>query len=253
MVLLGTVISSLKETFRPLSVIQCGPLSVISRCLVWCLLGKWIERSRGLERGLSCKPSDSLPCFLNTVICFTCYNFTLKLHKGLLWVLYIIFYFPYAVVGLCLFMSTICYFTLNLVDLWMYFTVTMLISSTCTEALDLFKISGFVSISWNKSKIRIIYYVILMKNVMCSMCLLELYGLGPFRHQFSTQRGNLMRGVCQIKNSILLNCCHVNRVNKHSLLLHTSILCGVTTLNYALWSDVWINWNSDGVWLNSIR
>lgn len=52
----GTAISLWKGMFRPRLGIHFGLFSVITRCLDWCLLGKWIRRSRGLERGLYCRP-----------------------------------------------------------------------------------------------------------------------------------------------------------------------------------------------------
>lgn len=55
----GTVISLWKETSPRHLGIQFGLFYVISRCSVWCLLAKWIKRSKDLERGPSCKCFDS--------------------------------------------------------------------------------------------------------------------------------------------------------------------------------------------------
>ena len=54
----GTVISLWRGMFQPLLDTPFGHSCVISRCLGWCLLGKWIERSRGLAKDLCCKCSD---------------------------------------------------------------------------------------------------------------------------------------------------------------------------------------------------
>lgn len=63
MVLLGTVISLSKGMFRPRLGIPSGLSCVILRCLDWCLLVKWIERSRGLVRGLSYRCFDPAVSF----------------------------------------------------------------------------------------------------------------------------------------------------------------------------------------------
>ena len=54
----GTVTFLWKGMFQPLLDTPFGHSCVISRCLGWCLLGKWIERSRGLAKDLCCKCSD---------------------------------------------------------------------------------------------------------------------------------------------------------------------------------------------------
>jgi len=54
----GTAISLSRGMFLPRLGIHFGPFCVISRCLDWCLLGKWIRRSRGSERGLCCRSFD---------------------------------------------------------------------------------------------------------------------------------------------------------------------------------------------------
>lgn len=62
MVWLGTVISLLKGTFLLLLVIPFGLFCAITRCLDWCLLGRWIEKSKGLVRDQSCKLIDFYNC-----------------------------------------------------------------------------------------------------------------------------------------------------------------------------------------------
>lgn len=59
----GIAIFLLKEMFLQLLGIHFGRFYVISRCLDWCLLGKWIERSRGLARGLFCRSFDHIVSF----------------------------------------------------------------------------------------------------------------------------------------------------------------------------------------------
>lgn len=54
----GTVTFLWKGMFQPLLDTPFGHSCVISRCLGWCLPGKWIERSRGLAKDLCCKCSD---------------------------------------------------------------------------------------------------------------------------------------------------------------------------------------------------
>ena len=58
----GTATSLLKGMFQPLLGTPFGHSFVISRCLGWCLLAKWIERSRGLGKDLCCRCSDFTPC-----------------------------------------------------------------------------------------------------------------------------------------------------------------------------------------------
>jgi len=57
---LGIVISLLRRMFQLLLVIPFGRFCVIIRCLGWCLLDKWIERSRGLVKDLCYKGFDLL-------------------------------------------------------------------------------------------------------------------------------------------------------------------------------------------------
>lgn len=70
---LGIVISLLRRMFQLLLVIPFGRFCVIIRCLDWCLLDKWIERSRGLEKDLCCKGFDLLcmigPSCLSLQVC----------------------------------------------------------------------------------------------------------------------------------------------------------------------------------------
>jgi len=54
----GTAISLWKGMFRQLLGIQFGLFYVISRCLDWCLLVRWIERSRDSRRGLFYRDFD---------------------------------------------------------------------------------------------------------------------------------------------------------------------------------------------------
>lgn len=60
----GTVISLLREMFLQHLGTHFGLCFVISRCLDSCLLARWIERWRGLAKGLFCKHIDHhLFCF----------------------------------------------------------------------------------------------------------------------------------------------------------------------------------------------
>lgn len=60
----GTVISLLREMFLQHLGTHFGPCFVISRCLDSCLLGRWIERWRGLVKGLFCKHIDDHSYYL---------------------------------------------------------------------------------------------------------------------------------------------------------------------------------------------